>query len=169
MTAILPAWNAGGKVTAANTLKQMALNIRRDLTKPIVWETARRIVSQIAERDQVAQAKAIRAWCKARFRYVADPIRVDLQATPAYLLQQIERQGYVMGDCDDAATLTCSLCLAVGIEAQLMAVAFNRPDAPFTHVFTWAYPRGGKPRNMDVSHPDDAPPRAFTRRLTQRV
>jgi transglutaminase-like putative cysteine protease len=75
----------------------------------------------------------------------------------------------VQGDCDDAATLTAALCNGVGIECALQAVAFDRADAPFTHVFTWAFPRGGQPRNMDVSHPDDAPPRAFTRRLTVRV
>lgn len=147
----------------------MVKNIRGDRTKPLVWETARRIVARVAERDQVTQAKVIRGWAKAHYRYVADPVHVDLQATPAYLLQHIERDGYVMGDCDDAATLTAALVTAVGIPAALQAVAFNRADAPFTHVFTWAFPRGGKPRNMDVSHPDDAPPRAFTRRLTVRV
>lgn len=171
MTAIVPGWmpGDGGKLSAAKTLREMAKNIKHDAASPEVWETSRSIVAQVPERDQPLQAKTIRRWCKARFRYVADPVNIDLLASPRYLLNQIKKHGYVQGDCDDAAALTASLLQGVGIVATLEAVAFIRPDAPFTHVFTIAHPRGGEPWNMDVSHPDDSPPRAFTRRLTQRV
>jgi hypothetical protein len=169
VTTIVQGWTGGGKTTAKKTLAQMARNIRGELASPEVWETARNIVAQVPERDQALQARVIRSWCKARFRYVADPVDIDLLASPRYLLDKIKQHGYVQGDCDDAAALTAALVTAIGIPAELHAVAFISPHAPFTHVFTIAYPANGPAREMDVSHPDDSPPRTFTRTLIQRV
>lgn len=157
------------RVTAAKTLQQMRANIRADRTSPRVWELARSIIVQTDERDQAAQARRIRRWAKNHFRYVADPTATELLARPLYLLNKIGAQGFVQGDCDDAATLTATLLGGVGIAATLEAVAFERPDAPFSHVFTIAHPRNGPPLEMDVSHPDDSPARTFTRRITQRI
>lgn len=170
MTIVFPGRIIGrNKVTAAKTLQQMRRNIRADRTSPDVWELARSIIVQTDDRDQAAQARRIRRWAKMRFRYVADPTSTELLSRPLYLLHKIKAQGFVQGDCDDAATLTAALLGGIGIAATLEAVAFDRPDAPFSHVFTIASPRNGPPLEMDVSHPDDSPPRVFSRRITQRI
>lgn len=169
MTHLLAGWQRNDPVSARRTLEQMRRNIRGDLKKPIVWETAREIVARVPERDYALQAKTIRSWCKSHFRYVADPVHVDLLTTPQYDLEKIKKYGYFQGDCDDAATITAALCEAVGISCTLWAVAFISPTAPFSHVFTVANLRGGGVQEMDVSHPDDTQRRIFTRRLPVRV
>lgn len=158
-----------GTLHAGTTLAQMRANVRLALGEPIVWETARAIVANVTVRDQAAQARAIRAWVAARFRYVNDPTTVELLASPGMLLKSIDRAGYVQGDCDDAATLTAALLSAIGIPCELWAVGF-KADAPFGHVFTVAAPRGGAPYEMDVTRPAGvALPRQFPRRLRARI
>lgn len=158
--------NYGMRLRAERTLAQMRANVLDACSKPHTWETARTIVADVAERDQATQAQAIRAWMAARFRYVNDPVRVELLETPGYLLARIARDGFTQGDCDAAASLAAALCSAVGIPVELWAVAF-KPGQPYAHVFAVATPkRGGGPVEMDVTRPAGvAMPKQFSRTL----
>lgn len=169
MTRIAAQRFTGGALKADRTLRKMRAQIRGALRDPVLWETARGIVAGVPERDQTAQALAVRAWVLARYKYVNDPVSVELIETPGYLLAQIRDKGTVMGDCDAGASLTAALCMAVGIACELWAVGFSK-EGGFQHVFAVAFPRRGPAVELDVSRPSAVNmPRRFARRLRLRV
>lgn len=164
-------WSGGlAQVDAAHTLQAMRANVRRSLGRSIVLEMARKIIAGIAERQEVKQVQAIRAWVLSRFVFVKDPIGVELLETPNYQLARIARDGKVQGDCDDAAALTAALCMAIGIPCTFYAVALRAGDG-FGHVFTVARPldRTAGRRvavELDVTRPREVPTLPhFARRL----
>ena len=157
------------RLHALTTLHEMQKHVRASLTDPMVWETARNIVVQVGPRDEVNQARAIRAWLADRFRFINDPIDVQNLTTPRYMLEKIGHVGFVQGNCADAAMLAAALCMAIRIPCSFIAVAFHTPTAPYQHVFTMAYPRdmhGAKEAiEFDVTRPPDVRTVRFTRRL----
>ncbi len=160
MTAIVSGWHPKNRLEASTTLAQMAKNVRAVIGQPLVWETAKRIVAGVAPRDEVSQARAIRSWIAARFRFVKDPRGIELLETPLYLLQRIAVQGYVQGDCDDAATLAAALCTSIGIPAKFVAVDLVGTPQGFDHVFTVAYPVDRVAKKLtavefDITRPPD--------------
>lgn len=167
------------RVTAGTTLKKMRDHVRAELKLPIVWETARRIVANVTPRAELEQAIAIRKWItyaatptSARFRFVNDPLWHQLLTPPSYVLAQIQKQGYAQGNCADAAMLAAALCEAIRIPCAFVAVAFNKVDAPYSHVFAIAYPRTPKGRvavEMDVTRPAGVRHAHFTRRIRLEV
>ena len=168
----LQGWHVGGRINAAATMAQMRANTRKSLGSRRVIETARAIVasSGAGDRDELRQARAVREWLCTHFRFVKDPLGVELLETPAYQLQRIAADGTVRGDCDDAATLAAALCLAIGIPVRFVSVAFGSPTAPYTHVFAIGYPLDratGKrtPVEFDVTRPAGFHPPPFSRRL----
>jgi transglutaminase-like putative cysteine protease len=156
---------------APDTLRRMAENIRNGIKTPDVVEVARGIVAHVPPRDCVGQALAIRKWVADRFRFVRDPLGVELIETPAFHLSRIKDWGFVQGDCDDAATITAALGEAVGIPASLVAVAFFKKNAPFAHVYTVLYPSPGPKGGieMDITHPAGMKRPPVSRTLTRRV
>lgn len=164
----LAGWQAT-RGDAATTMARMASNIRASLTDHRVVERARAIIAGVAPRDCVGQAVAIRAWVDRRFRFVRDPLGVELLETPAFLLARIERDGSVQGDCDDAATVAAALGMAVGIRATLHAVAFFSSAAPFAHVYAVLHPEPGAPVEMDITHQAGKRRPPVSRRLTRKV
>jgi transglutaminase-like putative cysteine protease len=168
-TDLLEGWQVQQGGDARRTMDSMSRNVRKSLVDPAVVETARAVIAKVTPRDCVGQARAIRAWVDARFRFVRDPLGVELLESPAFHLSRIQRDGFVQGDCDDAATLTAALGLSVGIPARFVAVAFFTPDAPFAHVFTELLPPGAAPVEMDLTHPAGAPRPPISRRLVRRV
>lgn len=164
----LEGWQAT-QGSAPTTLSRMAANIRSALRDPAVVEVARGIIAKVTPRDCEGQARAIRAWVDARFRFVRDPLGVELLESPAFHLSRIKAYGFVQGDCDDAATITAALGMAVGIPAVLHAVAFFTPDAPFAHVFTVLHPSPGAPVEMDITHQAGKQRPPVSRRITRKV
>lgn len=164
----LEGWQAT-QGAAPKTLERMAQNIRDSLRDPAVVEVARGIIARVAPRDCEGQARAIRAWTDKRFRFVRDPLGVELLETPSFHLARIKKYGFVQGDCDDAATITAALGMAVGIPATLHAVAFFKPDAPFAHVYTVLHPTPGQPVEQDITHEAGKKRPPISRHISRRV
>lgn len=163
-------WVPGGRLSALRTMREMAANVRSSRAQPLVWETAKRIVAGVPERDEIGQAMAIRRWVDTHLVFVKDPLGVELLETPSYLLGKIRDHGFVQGDCDDAASLTAALGTAIGLPAKFVAVGFG-PDQPFSHVFTVLYPINVERKaravvEMDVTRPVDRP---FMRRFPKQI
>ncbi len=161
------------RLTAATTLADMVRRVHEQATAPLVWESARKLVAGVQPRDEVGQAAAIRSWCAAHFKFINDPLWHQLLETPLYALEHIRDTGYVQGNCADAAMLTAALCTAIHIPCRFIAVGFHTPDAPYSHVFTMAYPHtlsGGKAAaEMDITRPPGLTKAGFTRRLMMDV
>ncbi len=134
------------------TLARMRSVVRASLRQEPVIRTATRIVMWQGQRDQEAQAHAIRDYLASVFRFVPDPRGVETLRTPLYQLREIHDVGAVAGDCDDAAILGAALGMAVGIAASFRVVRF-RPGADYAHVFTILTPRAGGAIDLDVTKP----------------
>ncbi len=173
MTYVLSGIDAPTRATAATTMRKMAADVRRSIVQPIVWETARSIILPVRARDEVNQALAIRRWVKARIRFVKDPVDTQLLTVPDYMLQQINSQGFVQADCADAAELCAALCMGIGLACSFVAVAFNTPQANYSHVFAVADANMPGARvakiEMDVTRPDGVQTAKFSRYLRQTV
>lgn len=135
MTNVTRSIISSGDYGSRQTLDRMAALVNASLSVPLVIETANGIAATVPPRDYYAIAQAIRAWLTRRFRFVRDPVGVELLRDPEYQLRQWMTNGYITGDCDDAAILGAALGKAVGIGGKFVAVGF-RPGGPLVHVFT---------------------------------
>lgn len=97
---------------------------------------ANSIIASVPPRDTLAQVRAIYDFTNRYFRYVNDPVGVELLRDPDTQIGEIQRNGFIQGDCDEAATLTAALGEANGIPARFRALAFYAKNAPYTHVVT---------------------------------
>lgn len=173
MTFILEGIDAPTRATAANTMRSMADLTRKSVREPQCWETARGIAKRVPPRDEVRQTLAVRDWIKRRLVFVKDPVDTQLLTTPLYMLAQVQKTNTIQGDCADVAMLAAALCMALGVRCFFVAVAFNTPTAPFSHVFAVAEPRtttGGQAKvELDVTRPDGVRRANFSRYLRQAI
>lgn len=128
-------WSFDTNADVLITLRRMRQRVRSCLSQSVASvQIANRVIAAVPQHDTVAQITAIRNWLDSVFRYVNDPVGVELLRDPAQQLTEIARQGYTQGDCDEAAMLFAALGEANGISARFRALAFYRDDAPYTHV-----------------------------------
>lgn len=143
-------WGDTGSVA---TLAKMRSIVNASLVNPIVIAEGHRIANHIQARDYFAIAQTIRFFLAQNFRFIADPIGIELVRTPEFLLRQFNANGYMTGDCDDAAVIGAALGKAVGIPANFVAVGFKR-NGPLLHVFTELRPKfSGVIVDLDVTKP----------------
>lgn len=135
MTVVTRDTIAFGDYGSGQTLQKMRSLVNGSLSVPLVVETANSIAATVPARDYLAIAQAIRSWMQRNFRFVRDPVGVELVRDPVYQLTQWQNNGYISGDCDDAAVLGAALGKANGIGARFIAVGFA-PGGPLLHVFT---------------------------------
>lgn len=143
-------------------------NVRQAVRDQFVIDAARLVTRGLPARDYRGQAAAIRAWVKSHLRFVRDPNGVELLTLPRTLLKEIIARSYTSGDCDDAATLSASLLVAVGFPCRFEAVAFFSKDAPYQHVYTVAEFPGGE-MDMDTTRPSGIADIQPSRKLIQRI
>lgn len=141
-----------GDPGSIQTLQTMSQMVRQSLGQAPVVQTAARIVMLYPARDDVSRSQAIRAWLDSVFRFVKDPVGVELLRTPLWQLNEIQEHGAVGGDCDDAAILGAAIGMAVGIPARFRVLEF-RPGAGFAHVYAILTPRAGGAIDLDVTKP----------------
>lgn len=144
-----------GDMGSMTTLHHMRNLVEISLRNPRVVETAHWIIRYCEPRDYIAQAIAIRDWLGSSFRFVADPVGVELTRTPDYMIRQYVTQSYITGDCDDAAVLGCALAKCVGIPCKFVAIGF-RKFGNFAHVYGVLCPRTGNVQrgiSIDVTRP----------------
>lgn len=148
-------WSFGTNESAERTLKNMSARVRDCLKKSrLVVETANRVIAPVAPRYRAGQINAINDWLSHRFRFVSDPVGVELLRDPAGSIERIRERGFTQGDCDEAAMLAASLGMANGIPAQFRALAFGTPTAPYSHVVCDLQTDGGKWVPLDITKPD---------------
>lgn len=135
MTSVTRSVIGFGDFGSVQTLQRMRELVNASLSVPMVVEAANGIAATVPPRDYLAIARAIRAWLARNFHFVRDPIGVELVRDPQYQLMQFYNNGYITGDCDDAAVLGAALGKANGIGARFVAVGFQ-PGGPLLHVYT---------------------------------
>lgn len=79
------------------------------------------------------------------------PGREELK-TPAYLLHEIERQGYATGDCDDMAIFLGSLLVGLRVPFSLVLISRNQ-EGVYDHIYIIAETERGR-LALDPSVPE---------------
>lgn len=150
-------------------MRNMAKRVRDCLAHSReVIETANDAVANVTPRDRLAQITTLNDWLSHRFRFIADPVGVELLRDPEGAVRRINARGFTQGDCDEAAMLAASLGMANGIPARFRALSFG-PAAPYSHVIADLLGPGGEWYPLDVTKPYGmSMPRVF-RSLTVSV
>jgi len=126
----------GGTAGTLTTLRRMHQLVREAVVDPGVRDVALAIVRPCPGRAYTCQLRALRAWLAGRFRFRRDPYRVEWAMAPAKQLATVRGQGFVEGDCDDAAILAAALGQAVGFPARFVVLGFLGARGPYGHVYT---------------------------------
>ena len=177
----LVGWIVNGDAGAVETLHVMQRLVRAAVLDPsFVW-WSREICQDCVARDEYCLALVIRQFVDMSVKFVRDPVGVESLTSPLTHMKKL-RGHYGMtvgGDCDDAATLSAALGLAVGLPARFVVIAFPvaapipgegfvEDNAPYQHVFTELY-AAGQWREMDTTKPLGIGPIRIVRRLTFNV
>jgi hypothetical protein len=101
---------AGTEETVA-VMQRLAL---QGAALPRVREQAERIIRGLPARDWGAEARCLAAWVKRHMRYTRDGLTIETIKTVPRMLDDIEKYGAALLDCDDAAVLLGSLLLTIG-------------------------------------------------------
>jgi hypothetical protein len=133
-----------------------------------VIDTANDVVSVVPPRDVVGQIHVIYDWLLRRFRFVTDPVGVELLRDPAGAIARINTRGFTQGDCDEAAMLGAALGMANGIRARFRALAFAF-NAPYSHVIADLQGSDGVWYPLDITRPQGFTPPPVARTLTVMV
>lgn len=120
----LPDGVAGIKATLALMVKLA----RQGKNTWTVRSLAEQIVSGVAQKKWVEEARAIQEYVRDHIRYTKDIRGTETVATP----EQTIARG--LGDCDDKALLAAALLEAVGHPTRF--VALGREPNNFVHVLT---------------------------------
>jgi transglutaminase-like putative cysteine protease len=138
-----------------------------------VWWTRNEINNiaslAIISRDYVRVARAIRDYLSAHIRFMPDPFGVENITPPLEHMKLLQKHRVLLGDCDDAATLSAAMGKAVGIPAEFRILAFYKPNNPYQHVITYLHPKGGLVIDMDTTRPQQNLPPVATRSFSIRV
>jgi len=110
---------------ASGTRGEMSLKLRM---------TVEGIIRHVKQRDKLSQMAAIYDWFNDRFRYVNDPVEVELVKDPERILEEIETHGVAVGDCDDASTFLYAAVRSVGIVSEFVRSRFSA-NGPLSHVY----------------------------------
>lgn len=160
-------WLATGDAGARETLGYMAQLVHQASGDPqFVW-WARSIVNDCMPRDDSCCALSIREFVARSVWFLRDPLGSENITPPLEHMRRLMAApgSHVRGDCDDAATLSAALGLAVGMPAMFTVLAFapndapldvryDQRNAPFEHVYTSLYSSNdGGWREMDTTRP----------------
>lgn len=137
----------------AEKIVQLALESLKD---PVVFHTAREIVSHLEDENtvgyflaQYSEIQAIFHYIKSRMRYTRDPIGIELVYGPSEIVRQWKSGGRWSEDCDSYATVLMAFFMAIGRQPRVTIVSFD-PNAPehFEHVFVEVMLPGDPTRNI---------------------
>jgi transglutaminase-like putative cysteine protease len=163
-----------GDAQAKQTLRQMQHLVNGAIQDhEFVWWVRGEINAiapvTIESRDYAGVARAIRSYVAAHIRFSPDPDGIENITPPLEHMKYLRKYRVLLGDCDDAATLSASMGKALGIPAEFRILAFWRPDSPYQHVVTYLHPRGGQVIDMDTTRESQKLPPVPTRQFAIRV
>ena len=125
--------------------------------------------SAIDNRDYSGVARGVRAYVAEHIKFCPDPVGIENITPPQAHMKLLRKVHTVLGDCDDAATLSAAMGKSLGIPASFKILAFRKPNAPYQHVITYLHPRGGLVIDMDTTRPAQNLPPVATRQFEMKV
>lgn len=150
----------------ADTVREMIKAIvgPRGEQSTLVRSLKDHVIREIQPKDYLSEILAIRNFVHEKCKYSNDALGVEQVQDPERLVDQINKYGKAVGDCDDIATLMGALCRHLGREVEIVIVGFGRRGS-YSHVFVRVKePKSGTWIVLDpVAGTDEA---AMLRRVT---
>lgn len=118
-------------------------------TLQVMAQLARKAAANEAFSQQAAQLgslSAVDTFIRSNYRY-RDEME-EIIRTPEFMLNDLQRIGYIEGDCDDVSTLYAAFARALQYPARFVAIRYTPSNPNFEHVFTQAY-AGGEWKTFD--------------------
>ena len=153
-----------GTVATLEAMKELAIRDSRTLGIQALAQTA------VGFRAPELIPFAIDSYIRDRWVTLPDPLDAELIRAPVNQLRALEAGRPFTGDCDDAATLICSLLAAVEYPCWFSAI--RMPGAvDFSHVFAQAPDlTTGRVYDLDPTvEPSELPISGYEERLIVRV
>jgi transglutaminase-like putative cysteine protease len=118
---------------AVQILQFLEVAHQRYLRSPYIREFTVNQLKGVENNDQITQANRIIDFVRSNLTYVQDPVDSEYVVSPVQLLQKLQRDGYMVGDCDDHVLLLNSMLGSIGINTKFIGVKFGNSDV-FNHV-----------------------------------
>jgi transglutaminase-like putative cysteine protease len=106
---------------------------------PKVRVRAEAAIRSCAERDQRCEVESIFHWVLEHFKYTRDPIDLELVKDPNLVDDDVTRDGFFRGDCDDVAAYLGALLWSIGFPVQLVVIAVDGQGPEYRHIFVSVY------------------------------
>lgn len=114
------------------TVAKIMQMVDDSLTDPLIVTAAQGIVRNVRERDRMAELRAISAYVRSKVRYTNEGI--ETLKTPRLMIQEIQKYGKAVGDCDDSVILWMALLKSIGHKVRAVVVS-QRRDKAATHIY----------------------------------
>lgn len=151
-----------GTVATLQAMKALAIRDSRTLGIQALAEAAR----NIAPLDPLF---AVDEFIRSHWVTLPDPLDAELVRAPVNQLRALEAGRPFSGDCDDAATLICSLLASINYPCWFSAIRMPGA-ADFSHVFAQAPDGAGGVVDLDPTlEPNELPITGYEERLIVSV
>ena len=108
---------------------------------PGIRSVAIGLLQSLGNHDVESHVNALTQWVMDKVIYTADPDGAELFIAPNLMINDIVRQGYTRGDCDDHVMLLGSLLVSIGVPVRVNGVKINEADY-YNHVMLSAMVNG---------------------------
>lgn len=122
-----------GPTTTIDTMRELCLGSRGERSMMVRGATEYAI-RRLQPKDYLSEILAVRYFVAERVRYANDPSAVEMVKDPQRMIEEIQRHGVAIGDCDDSALLIATMWRQLGREAEWVTVGFGAQNH-FSHVF----------------------------------
>lgn len=120
----------------ANAIKQaVGFAIRR----PEIRRRAEMLTFGCAERDELCEVTRIVKWVESHFRYLKDPIGLELVKSPEVVDAEITQHDRFQGDCDDVTAYVAALLKSVGYNVRAVVIAVPGRGEEYRHIYPEVY------------------------------
>lgn len=123
-----------GPQTTIDTMRELCLGDRGERSI-LVRGATEYAIRGLQPKDYLSEILAVRNFVAEHVRYANDPTAVELVKDPQRVIEEIQKNGVAVEDCDGYALLNATMFRQLGRTAQWVTVGFGKPNH-FSHVFT---------------------------------
>lgn len=136
-------WNLfplfGGDNGISQTANAIKTAVAFAIRRPEIRKRAESLTFMCAERDELCEVTRIMKWTESHFRYLKDPINLELVKSPEVIDAEITAQDKFQGDCDDATCYVAALLKSVGYRVRVVVIAVPGKGEQFRHIYPEVY------------------------------
>lgn len=125
-----------------NGLEAKIRFIFRSYPKALLDPRLRKVTEGLAGKGtRYEQAGNLYDGLKESVLYMADPVGVEMTKSPSRMLDDLQRGGHLIGDCDDLASFAYTALMSIGVPAGLRVVWKGNKPMP-CHIYAFAILNG---------------------------